>query len=174
MESEEATVSGISASDVGSEDSDSENEESIDLSNIRPYQFEPEVSDQSSDNDDEANVSDDTNSSDEEDDNARIGNNTWCICKRCRSMSTYEESICCKEDVPEGMLGKHECITLHEDFLTECLNNAVLRTTLSMLNNLRGDNLTYENNSLRYAAYRQFTWWVHNRLGQGVRRVIPS
>ena len=26
----------------------------------------------------------------------------------------------------------------------------------------------------RYAAYRQFTWWMHGWLGKRVRRVIPS
>ena len=30
------------------------------------------------------------------------------------------------------------------------------------------------NKSYRYAAYRQFTWWVHDNLGRHVRRVIPS
>ena len=28
--------------------------------------------------------------------------------------------------------------------------------------------------SYRYAAYRQFNWWVHGWLGKEVRRVIPA
>ena len=71
-------------------------------------------------------------------------------------------------------MGENACITLHDDFSVVCLNRAVLETTLSMLNNLRGDNISYANDALRYAAYRQFTWWIHNLLGRGVRRVIPS
>ena len=28
--------------------------------------------------------------------------------------------------------------------------------------------------SFRYAGYKQFTWWVHNHLGFGLRKVMPS
>ena len=26
----------------------------------------------------------------------------------------------------------------------------------------------------RYASYKQFTWWIHSKLGKGVWKVIPS
>ena len=26
----------------------------------------------------------------------------------------------------------------------------------------------------RFAGHKQFSWWIHNRLGKGVRKVIPS
>ena len=50
----------------------------------------------------------------------------------------------------------------------------VLRTTPHALNNLRGDNIIISNKSFRYDGYRQYTWWVHNRLGRGMRKVISS
>ena len=28
--------------------------------------------------------------------------------------------------------------------------------------------------SYRFAGYKQYMWWVHNKLGKGVRNVIPS
>ena len=87
----------------------------------------------------------------------RIGHTSWCTCTRCRAMNTIQESLCCKEDVPGNILGDNKCITEHEEFAIVCLNAAVLRTTLSMLNNLRGENIEIESISYRYAAYRQFT-----------------
>ena len=26
----------------------------------------------------------------------------------------------------------------------------------------------------RYAAYKQYTYWIHNNLGKGVRKMFPS
>lgn len=66
------------------------------------------------------------------------------------------------------------CITENDNFRAVCLQREVLKTVLHMLNNMRGDDINIQNRSLRYAGYRQYTWWVHNRLGRGIRKVIPS
>ena len=159
-----------SVSDCGYE-LDLETEVQLDPSTITPYDFEPEIS--AAEDTSETESGDDNISCDDEITD-RIGSTSWCTCTRCRAMETYQESLCCKQDVSGEILGDNTCITQHEEFAIVSLNVAVLRTTLSMLNNLRGDRIEHENISYRYAAYRQFTWWIHNRLGQGVRRVIPS
>ena len=60
-------------------------------------------------------------------------------------------------------------------FKTVCVTQNVLKTALLALNDLQGDNLTDTSNCAnRYAGYKQYTWWVHNNLGKGVCKVIPS
>ena len=34
--------------------------------------------------------------------------------------------------------------------------------------------IIFSSSAYRFAGYKQFTWWVHNKLGKGVRKVIPS
>ena len=88
-------------------------------------------------------------------------------------MAIEAESRCCKDDVPCELFDE-TCICLNDNFAAVCLHPEVLKATLGGLNNLRGDRMIIENRSLRYAGYRLFTWWAHNRLGKGVRKVIPS
>ena len=52
-------------------------------------------------------------------------------------------------------------------FKSENCNFAIHKTTLFML-------LSLFLRTYRYASYRQFTWWIHDRLGCHVRRVMQS
>ena len=80
------------------------------------------------------------------------------------------ESLCCldTDEVSDDYFEGQKCVTSSEGFNSVCLS----KTALSALNDLRGD---YVNNcAYKYAGYKQFTRWVHNYLGKGVRKVIPS
>ena len=68
------------------------------------------------------------------------------------------------------------CITKNEDFSLLCLRKVVLENVLVSLHETRGDFLEFplSNKSFRFAAYKQFIWFVYKRLGRGNRRVIPS
>ena len=68
----------------------------------------------------------------------------------------------------------HNCITESSQFRLVCLAKLVLITALSALDNLRGDPIEKGSGALRFAGYKQYTWCVHNRLGIGVRKVIPA
>ena len=63
-------------------------------------------------------------------------------------------------------------------FESVCLDEDVLWTALVSLNDREGcylppqDNVT--NKNFRYAAYRQFSWFIYTKLGKNVRRIIPA
>ena len=40
------------------------------------------------------------------------------------------------------------------------------------MNDLRRDPIEKGSRALRFAGYKQYTWWVNNCLGNGVRKVI--
>ncbi|XP_057308898.1 P2X purinoceptor 7-like [Hydractinia symbiolongicarpus] len=142
-----------------------------DFTKLQPYEFELLVSDEEEVSNGVEN--DEVSFTDAE---PRTGNANWCECGNCRAMETDTESVCCVEsnEIPDEFFQGHKCVTEAADFQVVVLTKAVLETALSALHDLRGDTLELKNESYRYAGYKQFTWWIHSRLGKGVRRVIPS
>ena len=150
--------------DFSSESEYESDENVVNVNNITPYNFEPTVKAKSRhDLEEQATTLP-----------SRANNTDWCKCGNCRPMKTEEESRCCRDDgeVPQSYFGEHLCVTSHSNFSAVCLQDQVLKTTLHMLNDIRGDTINVRNTSMRYAG--QYTWWVHNHLGKGVRKVIPS
>ena len=57
-----------------------------------------------------------------------------------------------------------------------CLEKVILENVLTSLYETPGDfaESRTSNKSYRFAAYKQFIWFVYKRLGRGNRRFIPS
>ncbi|XP_057308092.1 uncharacterized protein LOC130645979 [Hydractinia symbiolongicarpus] len=95
-------------------------------------------------------------------------------------MSTETECFCCHELESRHIYNLQEinCIVNHEDFDPIVLRKGNLWTALVGMYDRESTYLPPRNDvpnkTYCYAAYRQFTWWVHNRLGKSVLRVIPS
>jgi len=110
-----------------------------------------------------------------------VNSTEWCKCNLCVVMPVNRECLCCAE-VDEIRLDKLSsdvtCITLHEGFKPVVLNKYVLWAALVSLNDREcawlppKDNIP--NRSYRYAAYRQFSWFIYTKLGRYVRRIIPA
>ncbi|KAK3731611.1 hypothetical protein QZH41_015865 [Actinostola sp. cb2023] len=145
------------------------------MSDILPYQFEP-IAPHNLTDEDEFSSEDESDENNEEQ-HERVGNVEWCSCNNCKTMHTGTESVCCRENakvldkLPEGLL----CITKLEDFTVVCLNKAVLETALSQYVESEGfiDDEPL-NDTYRYIAYRQWTYWTHGKLGKKIRIPIPS
>ena len=65
-------------------------------------------------------------------------------------------------------------ITASQDFKTLCKTKVVSENVLKSMNDLRGDEEEFTNRGYRFAAYKQFIWWVYHYLGKGQRRRLPS
>ncbi|KAK3729668.1 hypothetical protein QZH41_011474 [Actinostola sp. cb2023] len=149
------------------------------MARILPYQYEPEYSSGEEFEFESENDTEPTEESVSIDGTIRAGNTTWCCCGWCNVMPTEKESVCCQElRILSNLTEDLPCITSHESFLPVCLNRDVLWTALVSLHDRENAGLPNRdeapNRSLRYAAYRQFTWWVHGYLGKKIHRVIPS
>ena len=130
-----------------------------------------------------------------------LASTSWCECAKCTAMLSGIECQCCMEmeGVSERMAENefYNCITEHKQFKIVCLIKDVLYMALVMTNAIRGNPLTLPlpNRMLllsyvymkfihifytlycrlyRLAAYRQFIYWTHNKLGKEIRKVIPS
>ena len=65
---------------------------------------------------------------------------------------------------------------LAQEFKLLCLDKTILKILLVGLHETRGDPLEndkdLQNRSLRFAAYKQFIWWIFQHLDKGKRRVL--
>eukprot|EP00117_Sycon_ciliatum_P000100 scpid100101/ scgid6300/ len=112
---------------------------------------------------------------------SRVGNTEWCECSHCCSMPTPLNSICCQDAAVILELARSSdvsCICLHSDFTAVVLHRMVLIVALRGYFERRQQAMPTteqpDNRSLRYAAYRQYTLFVHGKLGRHVRCRIPS
>ena len=93
----------------------------------------------------------------------------WCTCKHCIPMNTELENVCCE---------KQECITEDRHFPGICLDYYVLVAAITLsrerkkIQELKKDK-DY-NKIYRWAAYGQYTLWIHGHLGRGNRVPCPS
>jgi hypothetical protein len=154
---------------------------------ISPYMYEPSLRQNSNDKsclysndtpETSTSTTNNTNNASNEGIDERLGNTDWCMCGECRAMDAATDCICCREVtvISEELYESFHCISKAPEFLILCCRRSVLENVLACFGNIRGDSISInpENASLRYAAYRQYIWWIYKYLGPKNRRIIPS
>ena len=111
---------------------------------VKPYQFEPVVDLDYSDNKDDMSESE-TDIREQASFTERLGRIDWCSCMNCTPMSSGIEYRCCREveAVEEKLTEGNDlnCITNSKQFKIVCLNKEVLYTALVTMKTVRGDPL---------------------------------
>ena len=76
--------------------SESDNDSFPDINKLKPYDLEPEIASSELSS---SSSGDNISSSDSENDD----DTSWCLCRKCLSMSTYAESLCCRDtnEIPD-------------------------------------------------------------------------
>lgn len=183
---QDSSVHDYSSEDYEADDKD-EDVSNVDLNelcdmlkSLKPYQFEPEeemtsATDHTSESELESpSLSEPEN----EKEVKRVGTTDWCNCGKCKEESREIDCLCCSEvsAISEDKFENNICITEAREFKKLCLDTVILKNVLVALHESKGDPLEKEtsNRSFRFAAYKQFVWWVFQRLGKGNRRVLPS
>ncbi|XP_065195099.1 P2X purinoceptor 7-like [Sycon ciliatum] len=113
---------------------------------------------------------------------SRVGNTDWCECgQKCTAMPNRLECLCCQDAaVTVELVRRYDvsCITDLADYDIVILHRGVLSTALRGYFDMRKQPMPVteepDNRSLRYAAYRQYTLYVHGKLGKHVRCRIPA
>ena len=79
------------------------------MSSVKPFQFEPERNVSEEDNTEDVTQISSTNEDDRRVEEARVGQNRWCLCGNCLPMLTERESLYCKElrFLSAAVQGKH-------------------------------------------------------------------
>ena len=143
-----------------------------------PYMFEPEKDDVSSISSSSSEVEDEDENDSESKTNleksSTVGNLEWCKCGEYNIEKREIDCLCYQNSKFDCK--NMSCVIKPIEFETLCINKFVLENILIGLRESRRDHMekTWSNRSLRYAAYKQFIWWVFKYLGKGNRRLISS
>ena len=103
----------------------------------------------------------------------------WSTCGHCKTEKREIDCLSCQEgDALNGIFHNEQDkrVVMCEEFKVRCLNKVVLKNVSAVLQETRGDLIANDssNRSLRYAAYKQFIWWVFKKVGKGNKRVVAS
>ena len=150
------------------------------IDEFHPYMYEPEKEVQNSSSDEDSIDEDNDEYFDAlNEQETRVGKIDWCQCGNCRIEKREIDCLCCQEvDALNSKFDEENvsCIAKSIEFEILCTRKFVLENVLIGFHEIKGDHLEeiWSNRSLRYAAYKQFVWWVFKYLGKGNRRVLPS
>jgi len=142
---------------------------------LKPYSFEPNVSDIDSF---EPNYSVSLCLPNVQG-RAQVEVNEWCNCENCAKMSNDLECMCCSEfDNVKQLLDSKKCVTATASFEKIILDEEILNITRQQMimktkNKLKKKQLSaleVPNKTWRYICYVQFTHWVNSwtSLGEGI------